>query len=152
MSVVLLQLRRDAPVTPTVRLIGLTAPIHDAEDLGLMGPPDIAQFVENTGAEVSGWQFIDVLWLVETPPLLTKGFTDAIGGSQAITNPEFLDEGDFDKVVVKLSMSDLADAFVSAQYEVGMDATVREVLGVMWDMVVEDFPEVFAETNPRDTE
>lgn len=141
----------------SVRLIGMTAPIHDAEVLaspdGELGVDNLVKFVESLDPDVVGWYFIDVMWLIEMHPLHTTDFRRLLQEASVVVHlAETVADG-YDTLVIKSSMSALADTFADARFDPAVDGVERAVLGVMFDMVSADFPDVFGpEVDPRGEE
>lgn len=138
----------------SVRLIGMTAPIHDAEVL--TGPDDelgidnLVKFAEALDPDISGWRFIDLTWFIEMEPRSTRHFTNRFHMATIVVKQADVVTDGLDGVLVKSSMSDLVDTFIDVQYDSGCSEVVRETFGVMFDMVSPDFPDVFDEdADPR---
>ena len=135
----------------SVRLIGMTAPVHDAEDLlSEFSIDKYVGFVEGIDPDVSGWAAVDLSLLIECDPRHTTELRKQMPGRLVAIglsgNPRF----EPDTALFVVPMTDLADLFISAVTD-QMSDTVREILGVIYDMVSVDFGDVF-ETNPREVD
>lgn len=141
-------------MTVAVGLLSMTAPIHDAEILaspdGELGIDNLVKFVEALDPNTVGWYFIDMTWLVEMNPLHTTEFKRLFHEATIVVKAAETVADGTDKLVIKSSMSALADTFADARYDNDCDGPCRAVLAVMFDMVKTDFPDVFGpEVDPR---
>ena len=138
----------------SVRLIGMTAPIHDAEALaspdGELGIDNLVKFAESLDPDITGWRFIDVVWFVQMLPLHTREFCQSFHEASIVVKAAETVADGFDAIVIKSSMSALADTFMDAQYDPAVDGVCRAVLATMWEMLAGDFDDVFGkDTDPR---
>jgi hypothetical protein len=132
----------------SVRLIGLTAPVHDAEDLGLEGPPELMKFAGDLYGGAPNTEVIDTIWVVEAKSPVHRMLTRRFGHLGADYNQK--PEGPH-TLCFKANFADLKEEFETAQFDPTLNVVFREVLGVMYDMLVVDFPEVFTR-NPREVD
>ena len=141
----------------SVRLIAMTAPIHDAEVLaspdGDLGIDNLVKFSESLDDDISGWRLIDMTWLIEMSPMHTHDFLLSFHEATIVVKRAETVADGFDTILIKSSLSALADTFMDAQTDWQVDGVCRATLGVMFDMVSGDFADVFPkDIDPRESE
>jgi hypothetical protein len=141
-------------VKPYVRLLALTAPVHDAMDLFVgkeeAGLEDLVEFIETLARNVNGWEYITVMFLIDTPPADTYNVRSWMSG-EVIVKLSDSPATEPDRSLFSMTFADLADALVAARYssEPELSPTTKEILATMWEMLAPDFPEVFEGLDPR---